>query len=212
MSLQRDELERAGCQTIYTDKVSGASADRPELQQCLKALRPGDTLVVWRLDRLGRSLKDLVEIVTALENQGIGFESRTEKIETATPSGKLMFHVFSALAEFERNLIRERTNAGLQAARARGRVGGRRPKITEKDLDYARTLLEKPNASVSEVAALFGVTRQTLYRRLGAIQPKGDGDIIIEPSGHSSGYLDDAFTDNDQDLPGVKGTDTNERR
>lgn len=215
VSLQRDELVRAGCTTIYADKASGSRADRPELQQCLKALRPGDTLVVWRLDRLGRNLTDLIAIVTDLEQRGIGFESRMEHIETTTPSGKLMFHVFSALAEFERNLIRERVNAGLAAARARGRVGGRPSKMSEKDKAHARAMLADPNITVGAVADRFGISRQTLYRQLGVIRPAADmidnDDFIIEPTGLASGVLDDALTQEDQALPDVKGKEPNER-
>ncbi|WP_215757218.1 recombinase family protein, partial [Gluconobacter sp. P5H9_a] len=126
LDLQRDALMQGGCCVIYEEAVSGKNTVRPELEQCRKALRAGDTLVVWRLDRLGRSLRDLVQIVTELEQRGIGFESLTEKIETGSTAGKLVFHLFAALAEFERGLIRERTHAGLVAARARGRAGGRK--------------------------------------------------------------------------------------
>jgi DNA invertase Pin-like site-specific DNA recombinase len=129
LDLQRDALTKAGCGVVYEEKASGKSADRPELAQALKALRAGDTLTVWRLDRLGRSLPDLVCIVFGLEQRGIGFESLTERIDTTSATGRLTFHLFAALAEFERNLIRERTQAGLAAARARGRKGGRRPKL-----------------------------------------------------------------------------------
>jgi len=124
LNLQRDALTRSGCSTIYEETASGKSSQRPELEHCRKAVRSGDTLVVWRLDRLGRSLSDLVKIIGELEHDGVTFESLTEKIETGSASGKLQFHVFAALAEFERNLTRERTHAGLAAARARGRVGG----------------------------------------------------------------------------------------
>ena len=131
LDLQRDALTKAGCGSIYEEKASGkgAAGDRPEWTQCLKALRPGDTLVVWRLDRLGRSLPDLVGIVAELERRNVGLLSLTENIETGSAAGKLIFHVFASLAEFERNLIRERTRAGLDAARARGRFGGRKPKV-----------------------------------------------------------------------------------
>lgn len=133
LHLQRDALAAAGCEIIYEDKASGKNAARPELDNCLKALRPGDTLVVWRLDRLGRSLADLVNVVTHLvDERRVGFLSLQEQIETNSASGKLVFHVFAALAEFERNLISERTKAGLEAARARGRLGGRKPKLQKK--------------------------------------------------------------------------------
>lgn len=123
-ALQIDALKAAGCERIYEESTSGANRERPELVKCLDALRDGDTLTVWRLDRLGRSLKDLVGIVSDLEERGVGFRSLSEAIDTGSAGGKLIFHVFAALAEFERSLIRERTRAGLQAARARGRMGG----------------------------------------------------------------------------------------
>ena len=132
LDLQRDALNKAGCERVYEEKESGARADRPQLQRLMEALRSGDTLVVWRLDRLGRSLKHLVETVETLEAAGVGFQSTTEAIDTTTSGGKLVFHIFAALAEFERTLIRERTRAGLTAARARGRQGGR-PKVLSED-------------------------------------------------------------------------------
>jgi DNA invertase Pin-like site-specific DNA recombinase len=133
----------------------------------LKALRSGDVLSVWRLDRLGRSLPDLINVVSDLEGRGIGFESLTEKIETSSAAGKLMFHVFSALADFERNLIKERTQAGLQAARARGRVGGRKQKLDDKQLKEIKVLLADKTILVSDIAKRYGVSRTTLYNRLG---------------------------------------------
>lgn len=171
LDLQRDALTNAGCETIYEEKVSGKSTERPELVQCLKAMREGDTLVVWRLDRLGRSLPDLVKIVSELEAKGVVFESVTERIETASATGKLVFHVFAALAEFERNLIRERTNAGLQAARARGRVGGRKAKLNEKQKNEIRALLRDPSIVVSDVAKRYGISRTTLYKSVGVVRP-----------------------------------------
>lgn len=167
LDLQRDALTQARCSTIYEETASGKSTGRPELEQCRKALRTGDTLVVWRLDRLGRSLPDLVQIVAELEQHGIGFESLTEKIETGSAAGKLVFHVFAALAEFERNLIRERTYAGLSAARARGRAGGRKPKLDDKQVREIRALLRDPRISVSDVAKRYGVSRATVYKRVG---------------------------------------------
>ena len=171
LDLQRDALERAGCKTTYEEKMSGKSADRPELEHCLRALRDGDTLVVWRLDRLGRSLPDLVRIVTELEDRGVGFESVTEKICTDSAAGKLIFHVFAALAEFERNLIRERTHAGLAAARARGRKGGRPPKLDQKQTREIRALLRDPDVRVSDVARRYGISRSTLYSAVGSVVP-----------------------------------------
>ena len=140
-----------------------------------RALRSGDTLVVWRLDRLGRSLSDLVKIISDLERDGITFESLSEKIDTGSASGKLQFHVFAALAEFERNLIRERTLAGLSAARARGRVGGRKPKLNEKQIREIKTLLADPAAKVAELAKRYGVSRVTLYKHVGVVQPLKQG-------------------------------------
>ena len=167
LDLQIDALERHGVETIYREHKSGKSGDRPELHNCLKALRTGDTLTVWRLDRLGRSLKDLIQTIHDLETRGIHFASITEKIDTTTPEGTLVFHVFAALAEFERSLIRERTRAGLQSARARGRVGGRPAKLTGKDLAMARALMTDKTQNVSEIAKRFGVSRSTLYRLTG---------------------------------------------
>ena len=172
LDLQRDALMQAGCGVIYEEAASGKSAARPELEQCRKALRAGDTRVVWRLDRLGRSLPDLVHVVNDLEQRGVGFESLTEKIETSSAAGKLIFHVFAALAEFERGLIRERTHAGLAAARARGRVGGRKPKLEEKQVREIKALLRDPDIQVSEVARRYGISRTTLYKYAGVIKPR----------------------------------------
>ena len=171
LDLQRDCLTRSGCATIYEETASGKSAQRIELEHCRKALRSGDTLVVWRLDRLGRSLPDLIKIISELERDSITFESLTEKIDTGSASGKLQFHVFAALAEFERNLIRERTLAGLTAARARGRVGGRKPKLNEKQIREIKTLLTDPAAQVKDIAERYGVSRTTLYKHVGVVQP-----------------------------------------
>ena len=167
LDLQRDALTLAGCSILYEETVSGRSANRPELENCLKALRSGDTLVVWRLDRLGRSLPDLVGIVSRLEQESIGFESINERIETFSAAGKLIFHVFAALAEFERNLIRERTKAGLEAARARGRKGGRKPVLTDGQVREIKALLKDPEIQVGTVARRYGVSRTTLYRYVG---------------------------------------------
>lgn len=160
--LQVDALKKAGCEQIFQEKASGKDRVRPELETCLKVLRTGDSLVVWRLDRLGRSLKDLVEIVTALEGRGVGFVSLTESIDTVSAGGKLVFHLFAALAEFERNLIRERTVAGLVAARARGRKGGRKAKLDKSDVRKAAAMLLDPLMTKTEVALHFGVSRVTL--------------------------------------------------
>jgi DNA invertase Pin-like site-specific DNA recombinase len=164
LDLQRDALKRAKCRQIYEEHISGRSATRPELDACLKSLRKGDTLVVWRLDRLGRSLADLIHLTNELRSRSVDLESLTEKIETGSPTGKLIFHVFGALAEFERNLIRERTMAGLKAARARGRKGGRPRKLSAKELKTIAALLKTPVVSVQEIAKRYGVSRSTLYR------------------------------------------------
>lgn len=164
LDLQRDALQQAGCSVIYEEAASGKSAARPELEQCRKALRAGDTLVVWRLDRLGRSLHDLVQIVAELEQRGVHFESLTEKIETGSAAGKLVFHVFAALAEFERNLIRERTRAGLVAARARGRAGGRKPKLTEAQIKEINEMVDAQKLPIGRIAELYGVSRTTIYK------------------------------------------------
>jgi DNA invertase Pin-like site-specific DNA recombinase len=167
LDLQNDALKMAGCDVIYEEKASGKNTERFELEQCRKALRAGDTLVVWRLDRLGRSLPDLVRIVAELERDGIGFESLTEKIETTNANGKLTFHIFAALAEFERNLIRERTHAGLTAARARGRKGGRKPALDEKQIREVRALMRDPSVNITNVAERYKVSRTTLYKYAG---------------------------------------------
>ena len=164
LDLQLDALRGQGVETIYQEHASGKNTARPELENCLKALREGDTLVVWRLDRLGRNLADLVQTVNALEARGVGFESLTEQINTHSPTGKLVFHLFASLAEFERNLIRERTMAGLKSARARGNSGGRPRKLQGKELAMATSLLVNRDNDVTEVAKQFGVHRSTLYR------------------------------------------------
>lgn len=164
MDLQRAALNLSGVQSIYEEKASGKAGGRPELNQCLKSLRAGDTLVVWRLDRLGCSLSELVRIVAELEDKGISFESITEKIETAGNAGKWMSYVFAALADFERNLIRERTRAGLVAARARGRAGGRKPKLDAQQISEIRRLMADPNIPVSQIAERYKVSRTTLYK------------------------------------------------
>jgi DNA invertase Pin-like site-specific DNA recombinase len=164
--LQVDALDRAGCYLIFTKTASGARTDRPTLEQLLDQLRPGDTLVVWKLDRLGRSLRDLVDTITGLAERGVGFRSLQEAIDTTTPGGKLVFHVFAALAEFERDLIRERTNAGLAAARARGRHGGRPPVLTGHKLQVAQEMCRSGEYSVAAIATTLGVSRASIYRHL----------------------------------------------
>jgi DNA invertase Pin-like site-specific DNA recombinase len=165
-ALQRDALTAAGCDRIFVDKASGALEHRPALDVMLDQLRAGDTVVVWRLDRLGRSLRHLIETFSELENRGVAVRSLTESIDTATPGGKLVFHVFGALAEFERDLIRERTLAGLAAARARGRNGGRPTVWTEEKLATAAAMYASGDHDVAAIARVLGVSRASVYRGL----------------------------------------------
>jgi DNA invertase Pin-like site-specific DNA recombinase len=166
LDLQRDALVRAGCEKICTDQQSGASTDRLGLTGVLEMVRSGDTLVVWRLDRLGRSLKHLIHLVEKLEHQGIGLRSLQENIDTTTNGGRLVFHLFGALAEFERNLIRERTQAGLSAARARGRQGGRPKLLDPKKLGLALRLYQERQHSIVEICQIMGISKSTLYNYL----------------------------------------------
>lgn len=165
-ALQQDALTAAGCHRVFTDTASGALRHRPALDALLEQLRSGDVVVVWRLDRLGRSLRHLIEIVTELEARGVGFVSLTESIDTSTPGGRLIFHLFGALAEFERALIRERTHAGLAAARARGRRGGRPTVWTPEKLQLAKDLHEGKEHDITTIAKVLGVSRASLYRGL----------------------------------------------
>lgn len=165
-TLQLDALAAAGCGKVFVETASGAQRERPELKAALDYMRGGDTLVVWKLDRLARSVKQLIETVEGMETQGIGFRSLTEAIDTTTAGGKLVFHIFGALAEFERGVIRERTRAGLEAARARGRRGGRPPALAAGDLAAARAMLRDPAITVAEVSRRLGVSPATLYRHL----------------------------------------------
>lgn len=166
--LQRDALEGAGVHPddIYEDKQSGARADRPGLEHAIRATRAGDVFVVWRLDRLGRSLKDLINIAERLECRKVGLRSLQEQIDTTSASGRLFFHVMGALSEFERNLIRERTRAGLRAARRRGKKPGRKRKLSTKDLTAAKAMLQDDGLTVEDVARRVGVSPATLYRHL----------------------------------------------
>lgn len=164
--LQLDALNTAGCEQVFHEKATGALRERPELTACLRTLRKGDTLVVWKLDRLARSLKDLVEIVHDLNGRQVGFQSLTESIDTTSSGGRLVFHIFGALAEFEHSLIRERTVAGLAAARARGRKGGRRPSLAPGDVQKAAAMLRDPKITKTEIAAHFNVSRGTLHTAL----------------------------------------------
>ncbi len=167
LGIQRDALTRAGCAVIYEEApTKGRRAEWPEWERCRKGLRAGDTLVVWRLDRLGRGLSELVRVVAELVRDGIAFESVSDGIATAGSDGTAVHRVFAALAESELNLVRERNHAGLSAARARGRSGGRKPKLDEKDVLEIRALWRDANLSVTDIARRFGVSRTTLYKHL----------------------------------------------
>jgi DNA invertase Pin-like site-specific DNA recombinase len=164
LDLQRDALQEAECELIFEEQVSGTKARRPKLEDALSHLRSGDTLVVWRLDRLGRSLRHLIDTVTSLEEKGIGFKSLTESIDTTSSGGKLVFHIFGALAEFEREIIRERTRAGLTAARVRGKAGGRPKKLSKNKAEMARKLYLDKTHSIEEICQTLGISRMTLWR------------------------------------------------
>lgn len=181
LDLQRDALAQAGVDArfVYEDRASGSKEDRPGLLACLKALRAGDTLVVWKLDRLGRDLRHLVSTVDDLSRRDVGFRviAGPGQIDTGTASGRLMFGIFASLAEFERELIRERTVAGLQAARARGRVGGRKFSLTPGRLRLAQAAMARPDTSVADLCRELGISRQTLYRHVapdGVLRPDGE--------------------------------------
>ena len=162
--LQIDALRSAGCEKFFSDKMTGATFERKGLDEALAYARRGDTFIVWKLDRLGRSLQHLIETLNTLKDQGIDFKSLTESIDTTTPGGKLIFHVMGALAEFERDLIRERTRAGLAAARARGRKGGRPRLLKNSKLAQARRLYADKSNEIDEICETLGVSRATLYR------------------------------------------------
>jgi DNA invertase Pin-like site-specific DNA recombinase len=166
LNLQQDALKKAECSKIFTDVISGIKAERKGLDEALSYVRKGDTFVVWRLDRLGRSLPHLITTMTDLEERRIGFKSLTENIDTTTSGGKLIFHIFGALAEFERNLIRERTTAGLSAARARGRRGGRPKALRDKRVSIAQALYNNKQNSIAEICQTLKISKATLYRSI----------------------------------------------
>lgn len=166
LDLQEDALEKAGCEKIFTDKVSSVASARPGIEEALSFLREGDTLVVWRLDRLGRSLRHLIDLVGTLQERKIGFQSLQESIDTAHSGGKLIFHMFGALAEFERQLITERTRAGLSAARARGRKGGRPKALNKQEIELAVRLYNERKNSIMEICQIFKISKPTLYKYL----------------------------------------------
>jgi DNA invertase Pin-like site-specific DNA recombinase len=165
LALQRDALAEAGCGKTFTEQLSGAVTDRPALRDALEFARSGDTLIVWKLDRLAHSMKQLIETIETLRLKGIGFRSLTEAPDTTTAQGRLVFHMFGALAEFERSLIRERTQAGLAAARRIGRTGGRPPKLTDEDIEAAKTMLANPDIGVTQIAHRLDVSPATSPRR-----------------------------------------------
>ena len=164
LELQNDALEKADCERIFTDKTTGVSDNKSGLENALDILRKGDTLVVWKLDRLGRSLSHLVELVNDLKEKGIGFRSLQENIDTTSGVGKLIFHIFASLAEFERDLIRERTMAGLESARERGRLGGRPKALNKTKANLARKLHREKNMTVTEICETLGIGKTTFYR------------------------------------------------
>ena len=164
LALQLDALEKVGCEKIFTDTVSGTKAEGKGLTEALSHLRAGDTLVVWRLDRLGRSLRHLIDTITDLADRGVGFKSLTENIDTTTSGGKLVFHIFGALAEFEREIIRERTQAGLASARSRGKVGGRPKALSARQVQILRTMAADKSLTVSDICKTLGIGRTTFYR------------------------------------------------
>lgn len=166
LNLQRDALQAAGCERIFEDAVSGAKSERTGLTALMEALRTGDTVVIWRLDRLGRSLKNLIQLVDRLEASQVGLCSLQENIDTTSSGGRLVFHLFGALAEFERNIIRERTRAGLSAARIRGRQGGRPPRLDTTKQALAIRLYQERNHTIKEICQIMGISKSTLYNYL----------------------------------------------
>ncbi|QDP00668.1 recombinase family protein [Thalassotalea sp. PS06] len=176
--LQSDALSEFGCDKIYTDKITGKSLKRPELEKMLDTLRPGDVVVVWRLDRLGRSLKDLIELMESFKQQNIQFVSLQENIDTTNAMGELVFHLFASIAQFERQLISERTKAGLKAARARGRKGGRKPALSKQQIQLAHSMLLDPNVTKVTVAKHLGVSRPTLDKALSDTAHDGQQSIF----------------------------------
>lgn len=173
--LQRRELLAAGCERIFEERISSREEKRPELFAAFDYCREGDVLVVWRLDRLGRSIKELIELVNELEGRGVGFRSLRESLDTTSPGGRLVFHVFASIAEFERDVIRERTMAGLEAARARGRKGGRKPVMDERKIALASRLMGDREVSIPQVCEAMGVSSSTLYRYLTPDGKRRDG-------------------------------------
>src|SRR6266849_7254071 len=178
LELQQDAWKKAGCQKIIIDRVGGTVAERPGLTQMKELLRAGDTLVVWRFDRLGRSIKDLIAWVNWLEQEGIGLQSLQEAIDTTSTGGRLTFHIFAALAEFERQLIQERTQAGLKAARARGRLGGRPKALSASKQQRAVELYQEKRLAVQEICKMMGISKPTLYAYVRRAQSSSYPDFV----------------------------------
>src|SRR6266705_3914036 len=182
LDLQLDALKAAGCEKIFKDKISTLKEERKGLQEALDFLRPGDVLVVWKLDRLGRTLKQLIELVAMFNQKGIGFKSLKETIDTTTSTGKLVFHIFAALAEFERDIIHERTNAGLEAARARGRNGGRPRTLNNKKVQMLQELYHSKKHSIPEICQMLNISRTTLYRYVQPEQQQQKAKKGVKPN------------------------------
>jgi DNA invertase Pin-like site-specific DNA recombinase len=181
LALQREALTEAGCEKIFTEQISGAVANRPQLADAISYACSGDTIVVWKLDRLARSIKQLIDTIETLRVRGVGFRSLTEALDTTTAQGRPVFHTFATLAEFERSLIRERTQAGLLAAKRAGRTGGRPPKLNDEDIEAARAMLSNPDIGVASVANRLGVSLATLYRYIPAARASASEIVSINP-------------------------------
>ena len=181
LDLQIDALKKIGCEKIYHDKISGAKTKRPGLEKSLEIARAGDTLVIWRLDRLGRSLKDLIQIAETLKKGDIGLKSLEEGIDTTTSTGQLMFHLFGALAEFEKNLINERSQAGLNAARSRGRLGGRPKSLNRDQQQLVVKLYNDRTHSINEICSMMKIYKPTLYSYLAAAQNTPCPSSVLVP-------------------------------
>jgi DNA invertase Pin-like site-specific DNA recombinase len=166
LRMQEDALKSAGCEEIYSDVISGVKSQRPGLDKALNYAREGDTIIVWKLDRLGRSIQYLIQTITSLVEKKIGFKSLQENIDTSTSGGKLIFHIFSALAEFERDLIQERTQAGLKAARARGKMGGRPPLLDRRQINRMIEMYDEQKNTVAEICKIYNISRPSFYNYL----------------------------------------------
>jgi len=180
LRMQEDALKSAGCEEIYTDVVSGVKEQRPGLEKALGFLRDGDTLVVWKLDRLGRSIQNLIQLINDLHGKNIAFKSLQESIDTSTSGGKLVFHIFGALAEFERGLIQERTQAGLKAARARGRMGGRPPLLDSRKIARMVQIYDEQKNTVAEICKIYGISRPAFYNYLKKLKKNKPAITMLE--------------------------------